>query len=201
MIEQEDESQLTIQLEVGEVSDSVSVTADASLVDSRSSTVGALIDSRRVTELPTEYLLVGQYGASASKQIIGWAIDATRDPARLNRQAVFLPPQPFGFALGTVLTIKLKHLGLGLGQGIGRFRLSLTSCDDPRRVVSVPAQLRRVLDTPPEQRTGKQTKDLAEQCRRRSTRRSARASPHMSWLTGCRRARTHGHLRRAAASS
>ncbi len=112
-----------------------------------------------------EYLLGGQYGASASKQIIGWAIDATRDQARLNRQAVFLPPQPFGFARGTVLTIKLKSLGLGLGQGIGRVRLSLTTCDDPRRIVSVPAQLRHVLEIPPEQRTGKQTKDLAEQFR------------------------------------
>src|SRR5262245_34704439 len=47
-------ARLDLALEVGEVTYSVSVTADASLVDSRSSTVGALIDSRRVTELPID---------------------------------------------------------------------------------------------------------------------------------------------------
>ena len=40
------------KLELGNVSESVSVTAEAPLVDSRSSVVGTLIDSRRVTELP-----------------------------------------------------------------------------------------------------------------------------------------------------
>src|SRR3954471_24684075 len=39
------------KLEVGNISQSVSVTAEAPLVDSRSSTVGTLIDSRRVVEL------------------------------------------------------------------------------------------------------------------------------------------------------
>ncbi|MFB3827197.1 MAG: carboxypeptidase regulatory-like domain-containing protein [Bryobacteraceae bacterium] len=40
------------RLEVGSVSESVSVTAEAPLVDSRSSVVGTLIDTRRITELP-----------------------------------------------------------------------------------------------------------------------------------------------------
>src|SRR5579872_4277070 len=40
------------KLEVGSVSQEVAVTAEASLVDSRSSTVGTLIDSRRVVDLP-----------------------------------------------------------------------------------------------------------------------------------------------------
>jgi len=40
------------RLMVGSISESVSVTAEAPLVDSRSSTVGALIDPRRVLELP-----------------------------------------------------------------------------------------------------------------------------------------------------
>jgi outer membrane receptor protein involved in Fe transport len=47
-------ARIDISLAVGEVSDSVSVTADAPLVDGRSATVGALIDSRRVTELPID---------------------------------------------------------------------------------------------------------------------------------------------------
>ncbi|MBI3683040.1 MAG: TonB-dependent receptor [Acidobacteria bacterium] len=41
-----------IRLEVGNVSESVSVTAEAPLVDSRSSVIGTLIDSRRITDLP-----------------------------------------------------------------------------------------------------------------------------------------------------
>lgn len=40
------------RLELGAVTESVSVTAEAPLVDSRSSVVGTLIDSRRVLELP-----------------------------------------------------------------------------------------------------------------------------------------------------
>src|SRR5713226_5993019 len=40
------------KLEVGNLSQSIAVVAEAPLVDSRSSTVGTLIDSRRVVELP-----------------------------------------------------------------------------------------------------------------------------------------------------
>src|SRR5262249_37347942 len=40
------------QLEVGLATESVNVTAEASLIDSRSSVVGTLIDGRRVLELP-----------------------------------------------------------------------------------------------------------------------------------------------------
>ncbi len=44
--------QVNLTLEIGNVSESVTVTADAPLVDSRSSVVGALVDGRRITELP-----------------------------------------------------------------------------------------------------------------------------------------------------
>jgi outer membrane receptor protein involved in Fe transport len=47
-----DNVRVDAQLEVGSVSESVSVTAEAPLVDSRSSTVGTLIDPRRVLDLP-----------------------------------------------------------------------------------------------------------------------------------------------------
>jgi len=40
------------RLELGALAESVSVTSEAPLVDSRSSMMGTLIDSRRVTELP-----------------------------------------------------------------------------------------------------------------------------------------------------
>ncbi|MBM3741082.1 MAG: hypothetical protein FJW39_35555, partial [Acidobacteria bacterium] len=41
-----------LRLELGSISESVSVTAEAPLVDSRSSMIGTLIDSRRITDLP-----------------------------------------------------------------------------------------------------------------------------------------------------
>lgn len=43
---------VNVNLQVGNVSEAVSVTAEAPLVDSRSSMLGTLIDSRRVTDLP-----------------------------------------------------------------------------------------------------------------------------------------------------
>ena len=48
-----DNARVDAQLELGNTTQSVSVTAEAPLVDSRSSTVGTLIDSRRLTELAT----------------------------------------------------------------------------------------------------------------------------------------------------
>jgi outer membrane receptor protein involved in Fe transport len=47
-----DNVRVDARLDVGSVSESVSVTAEAPLVDSRSSVVGTLIDTRRITELP-----------------------------------------------------------------------------------------------------------------------------------------------------
>ena len=44
--------QVSVTLELGNVADHVTVTADAPLVESRSSVVGALVDGRRITELP-----------------------------------------------------------------------------------------------------------------------------------------------------
>jgi hypothetical protein len=44
---------LDLQLELGSIAESVSVTAEPPLVDTRSATMGTLIDSRRVLELPT----------------------------------------------------------------------------------------------------------------------------------------------------
>jgi len=47
-----DNLRVDARLEVGSVTESVEVTAEAPLVDSRSSTVSALIDERRIVELP-----------------------------------------------------------------------------------------------------------------------------------------------------
>jgi outer membrane receptor protein involved in Fe transport len=66
-------------MELGSLNESVSVTAEAPLVDSRSSVVGTLIDSRRVLELPINgrnviglaSLLPGVLGVSAPQTFTG----------------------------------------------------------------------------------------------------------------------------------
>lgn len=100
----------------------------------------------------------------------GWPIDATRDPLRFTRQAVFKLSKPIGFEPGTEFTVKLKHLGGSLGQGIGRVRLSVTTDKDPLNIVSIPGKLRVVLDTPADQRTKQQKADLATQYRANAPR-------------------------------
>jgi mono/diheme cytochrome c family protein len=95
----------------------------------------------------------------------GWFVNATNDQTRMSRQGVFIPEKPFGFEGGTILTIKLKHLGGALNQGIGRFRLSVTANAEPARIVSIPARMRQILAIPAASRTKKQREDLAGQFR------------------------------------
>jgi len=91
----------------------------------------------------------------------GWSIEASSDKSTTIRRGVLIPDKPFGFAGGTVLTIRMKHDMAFSKCGIGRFRLSVTSMANPRIVASVPARVRNVLDLPPVQRTEKQSADLA----------------------------------------
>ncbi len=92
----------------------------------------------------------------------GWFINATNDqPERLARQGVFVAEKPFDAGPGATLTVKLKFLGGSLNQGMGRFRLSVTTTDEPRRIVSVPARLRPILSIPTSERSPKQREDLS----------------------------------------
>jgi hypothetical protein len=90
----------------------------------------------------------------------GWRIDATREEVRLARQAVFIAKEPVGFERGTTIKIKLSHESEFGRQGIGRFRLSVTCSNEPARIVSVSAKIRRILDMPADQRTPEQSKDV-----------------------------------------
>jgi mono/diheme cytochrome c family protein len=105
-------------------------------------------------------------GNTATDRPPGWFINATKDPTkRLPRQGVFVAEKPFGSDPGATLTIKLKHLGGSLNQGIGRFRLSVTTTEEPKRIVSVSAKLRPILSIPPSDRTQTQREDLSAQFR------------------------------------
>jgi mono/diheme cytochrome c family protein len=91
----------------------------------------------------------------------GWGIRTADDKATTVRRGILMPDKPFGFAGGTLLTIRMKHDMAYTKCGIGRFRISVTSMADPRVVAGVPATLRHVLDLPAAQRTEQQSADLA----------------------------------------
>lgn len=116
--------------------------------------------------LETKAFFSKELGNTATDRPPGWFVNATNDSTnRLPRQGVFVAEKPFGHDSGATLTIKLKHLGGSLNQGIGRFRLSVTTTDEPRRVVSVSARLRPILSIPPAERAQKQREDLSAQFR------------------------------------
>ncbi len=91
----------------------------------------------------------------------GWAIESFDDPAPARRQAILIPEKPFGFDQGTLVTIRLKHEMRFASRNLGRFRLSVTSLENPRTAVEVPAKLSMVLSIPPAQRTEEQKQSLA----------------------------------------
>ncbi len=103
-----------------------------------------------------------ELGDVATDRPPGWFVNATNDQTeRLSRQGVFVAEKPFGPGSGATLTIRLKYLGGSLNQGMGRFRLSITTTDEPRRIVSVPARLRPILSIPLSERSLKQREGLS----------------------------------------
>jgi Protein of unknown function (DUF1549)/Protein of unknown function (DUF1553)/Planctomycete cytochrome C len=114
----------------------------------------------------TRALFGKELGAVATDTPAGWFVNATNDQTeRLPRQGVFVAEKPFDADSGATLTIRLKHLGGSLNQSMGRFRLSVTTTEEPRRIVSVPARLRPILSLPLSDRLGDQRADLSRQFR------------------------------------
>ncbi len=91
----------------------------------------------------------------------GWAIDATKEPVRLARQAVLIPKDPFGFDQGTTIRIRLKHELDTSPRSIGRFRLSITSAKNPIAIVNVSALTRPIVAIPVEERAKEQREALS----------------------------------------
>jgi mono/diheme cytochrome c family protein len=106
----------------------------------------------------------GYFAANVVKkkngQLSGWAIDET-DPKPIRRQAIFTPESPFGFPNGTVVTITLKHEMRHASRNIGRFRLSVTTTEDPEFIVRLPASVRPLLDVPASRRTPDESAKVA----------------------------------------
>src|SRR5262249_34022812 len=114
----------------------------------------------------TRALFGKELGDVATDTPSGWFVNATNDQTeRLPRQGVLVAEKPFDAGPGATLTIRLKHLGGSLNQGMGRFRLSVTTTDEPRRIASVPARLRPILSVPLSERSPKQREDLSARFR------------------------------------
>ena len=118
----------------------------------------------------TRALFGKELGDVATDTPSGWFVNATNDQTeRLPRQGVFVAEKPFDADSGATLTIRLKYLGGSLNQSMGRFRISVATIDEPRRIVSVPARLRPILSILPSERSQKQKEDLFAQFRSAST--------------------------------
>ncbi|MGH9310742.1 MAG: PSD1 and planctomycete cytochrome C domain-containing protein, partial [Vicinamibacterales bacterium] len=89
-----------------------------------------------------------------------WAINAMRDTIRVPRHAVLASGEPFGFPQGTRITVRIDHLDGTIGQGIGRFRLLLTTSDEPLEGADLAARRRPILRVPAAERTTAQADEL-----------------------------------------
>lgn len=94
-----------------------------------------------------------------------WSIDAGPGRRNQDRKAVFTVRDPIGFDGGTLLTFRLqqrqdeKISTAGGKPNIGRFRLSITTDPSPE-ADPLPADVRRLLTIPSEQRTSAQRRAI-----------------------------------------
>jgi cytochrome c553 len=113
------------------------------------------------------------YGADGilSKEpgLHGWAINTGPSPDGVPRRfAVFVADKPFGFEGGSQLTIRMQHQMRHSSRNIGRFRIAVTSVNDPAWSAKLAARLWPVLETKPGQRTTKQSDSIAAAYRQQS---------------------------------
>jgi hypothetical protein len=116
------------------------------------------VDDSATAFKPEDFLAEGPY---RDRKTAAWTINAMRDTERVARHAVLVAGAPFGFRGGTRITVRIHHLDGTIGQGLGRFRLSVTTAEDPLTGADVPARLRPVLDIPPGERRKAQADELA----------------------------------------
>jgi len=98
---------------------------------------------------------------SEAQEAGGWALSETPSKTQGKTQAVFLPTRPFGFGVGTDITVRLAHNMKRASRNIGRFRLSVTTATDPTTIVRVPIKLHSTLKKPLANRTAKEASELA----------------------------------------
>lgn len=100
-------------------------------------------------------LLNGRPGA-------GWATGAGDPKLRVERAAYFQTAKPVGFTNGTTLTIVLKHGSQWAEANLGRFRLSVTTAENPTSSTNFPPAVLKALAISPDQRNEEQKKEILE---------------------------------------
>jgi hypothetical protein len=92
----------------------------------------------------------------------GWAVDGHRK--KENRAAIFTFAKPVDVKAGETLTVRLDHRSKYPRREVGRFRLSITSMENPdfQSTLGMPADVVKAIGTKPERRNAKQNTRLAE---------------------------------------
>jgi len=94
------------------------------------------------------------------KSNTGWAIAGYETANRVDHQAVFIARQPFGFAAGTKLKVRLKFESDFKQHAIGRFRLAVTTSDGLAEFAALPDNVRNILPVNAEKRAPEQNAEL-----------------------------------------
>ena len=98
----------------------------------------------------------------------GWAVYNPSN-MKVDRAAKFLFEQPITGGEGTIFTVRLKHDSVHQFHNLGRFRLSLTTHENPplrEEESDVPATIVAAINTPADKRSDTQQRQLADYYRR-----------------------------------
>ncbi len=93
----------------------------------------------------------------------GWAVGEKG----VDRQAFFLARQPFGFAEGTEIKVRLKFESKSKQHALGRFRLGVTTADGLTEFFGFPDNVRSSLVAADDQLTAEQKLELQKYYRRK----------------------------------
>ncbi len=94
------------------------------------------------------------------KDDTGWAILNEKGEAGRDREAFFIPQQPFGFDAGTEIKVRMKFESKFSAHAFGHFRISATTSKALIQPAALPGPVRSVLATAPEARTPAQKVEL-----------------------------------------
>jgi len=89
-----------------------------------------------------------------------WSVSGESGAA--GTQLVLVAREPFGYAAGTCLRIRLRHESSEPGRTIGRFRLSLTAASDAASSVRLPTAIQAILAKERAERSAAEARRLEE---------------------------------------
>ena len=106
-------------------------------------------------------------GALDSDANTGWAVDGQDSSKRVNRQAIFLTPDPITFDGGIRLKLRLRFDSATPQQVLGRFRLAATSNSNLQKTAALPQEVQSALFATEDHLADGQRSDLKAYYRKR----------------------------------